>query len=301
MQASNAPVKFLIPFANAAGGGYIATIPKDSQIGIANGRASLTDGFVPLNFTPIAGGGTPYFGQDLNGILNQVSAGVRWLQAGGLPTYDATFAVAIGGYPNGAMILNAAKLQFNISTADNNLTNPDAAAGVFTGVISGTNLTITGVTSGVVTVGQILSGAGITANTQITAMVTGTGGNGTYTVSASQTVSSTTITASGAANWVGFNADMVDGFHASQSVVANAIAVRNSSGIIPGDITGNANYANTAGFAQNLPAGNVGSVILTYGTNINSSYDTPAKCGFGGSWSVHGINNDYALLWRRYA
>jgi len=66
---------------------------------------------------------------------------------------------------------------------------------VVTGSISGTTLTVTGVTSGTLAVGSVLSGTGVTGGTYITALGTGTGGNGTYTVSASQTVASTTITA----------------------------------------------------------------------------------------------------------
>ena len=65
---------------------------------------------------------------------------------------------------------------------------------VVTGDISGTTLTVSAVTNGVLAVGSILSGTGVTAGTYITAMGTGTGGTGTYTVSASQTVASTTIT-----------------------------------------------------------------------------------------------------------
>lgn len=56
-------------------------------------------------------------------------------------------------------------------------------------------LTVTGVSSGTLGVGDVLSGSGVTAGTVITALGTGTGGNGTYIVSPSQTASSTTITA----------------------------------------------------------------------------------------------------------
>ena len=66
--------------------------------------------------------------------------------------------------------------------------------GVFTGAISGTTLTVSAVTNGVLALGSFISGTGVTAGTYITAYGTGTGGAGTYTVSASQTVSSTTIT-----------------------------------------------------------------------------------------------------------
>lgn len=66
---------------------------------------------------------------------------------------------------------------------------------VVTGSIAGTTLTVTAVSSGALRVGLALSGTGVTAGTTITALGTGTGGAGTYTVSASQTVSSTSITA----------------------------------------------------------------------------------------------------------
>jgi len=64
---------------------------------------------------------------------------------------------------------------------------------VIVGSITGTTLTVTGVTSGVLTVGTILSATGVTAGTKITAFGTGTGEIGTYTVSAAQTVTSRTI------------------------------------------------------------------------------------------------------------
>lgn len=73
-----------------------------------------------------------------------------------------------------------------------------ASAASVTASISGTTMTVTAVGSGALSVGQTLSGAGVTAGTKITANGTGTGGVGTYTVSASQTVSSTTISAAGA-------------------------------------------------------------------------------------------------------
>lgn len=64
-----------------------------------------------------------------------------------------------------------------------------------TGSISGTTLTVTAVANGSLAVGQVITGTGVTAGTRITALGTGTGGTGTYTVSASQTVASTAITA----------------------------------------------------------------------------------------------------------
>ena len=67
---------------------------------------------------------------------------------------------------------------------------------VFTGAIAGglTTLNVTAVTSGVIQVGMVIGGAGVTSGTTITALGTGTGGTGTYTVSVGQTVASTAIT-----------------------------------------------------------------------------------------------------------
>ncbi len=70
-----------------------------------------------------------------------------------------------------------------------------AAGALVTGSLSTTTLTVTAVASGTLFVGQTISGTGVTAGTRITALGTGTGGVGTYTVSASQTVASTAITA----------------------------------------------------------------------------------------------------------
>lgn len=75
--------------------------------------------------------------------------------------------------------------------------SPPAAAEV-TGAIAGTTLTVTAVASGSLAVGQVLSGANVTAGTVITALGTGNGGAGTYTVSISQTAASATVNASAA-------------------------------------------------------------------------------------------------------
>jgi hypothetical protein len=66
---------------------------------------------------------------------------------------------------------------------------------VVTGAITTTTLTVTAVSSGTLRVGQTISGTGVTGGTTITALGTGTGGTGTYIVSVSQSVTSTTITA----------------------------------------------------------------------------------------------------------
>lgn len=67
----------------------------------------------------------------------------------------------------------------------------------FTASITGTTMNVSSVPIGAppLTVGMILSGTGVAQGLRITALLTGTGGTGTYQVSQSQSVTSTTITA----------------------------------------------------------------------------------------------------------
>ncbi len=127
MKFSDIPLKFQIPFANSAESGYIRAIPQASQIGVTNGAASLTDGFPPLTFLPVGSGGVPPFGQDFNGILNEITQWIQWQNAGGLVTYDATFSTAIGGYPKNALLSGTALGVIWFNTIDNNTANPDSA------------------------------------------------------------------------------------------------------------------------------------------------------------------------------
>lgn len=55
-------------------------------------------------------------------------------------------------------------------------------------------LTVSAVGSGALAVGDVFSGTGVDAGTTVTALITGTGGVGTYAVSSNTVVSSTTLT-----------------------------------------------------------------------------------------------------------
>jgi hypothetical protein len=128
MQSSNVPAKFPIPFANSAGALYTRTIPQASQIGIQDGAASLTDGFPPKCFVPVASGGTPPFGKDFNGLLKQVTQWDQWQQAGGPIVFDASFQSSIGGYPMGAIVEIVAGGPAFMSTVENNTVAPAVGA-----------------------------------------------------------------------------------------------------------------------------------------------------------------------------
>ena len=125
MQNSSIPPKFPIPWANSAGSANVRSIPKDSQISIQAGAASLTDGFPPLNFIPVSAGGVPPFGQDMNGVLKQTTQWLQWYAAGGAVRYDGTFVAAIGGYPAGAFLTSTSGHAIYESLIDNNFQDPN--------------------------------------------------------------------------------------------------------------------------------------------------------------------------------
>jgi len=78
----------------------------------------------------------------------------------------------------------------NVTTA--NIIDVTATIGgaSFRGYIAGVTLTVTSVTSGVIAVGQVITGTNIASGTTITALGSGSGSTGTYTVNISQTIAS---------------------------------------------------------------------------------------------------------------
>lgn len=127
-----------------------------------------------------------------------------------------------------------------------------ASDAVFTATISngsggaGTVLDVTFVTSGTIRVGQVISGTGVTAGTIITALGTGTGGTGTYTVGTSQNVASTTITSG--ANTLKIGSDKGSGGGTARGLEIQTDGVRRLAVDTSGGITANA----ASGYSGNL-------------------------------------------------
>jgi hypothetical protein len=154
------PTPLLITEAFGTGAGnptYITLpIPVPSQIGTVINQASFTDGFPPATMTPEASGGLPFFGQDLNGILWMITAYIACFAAGQFSTYNSAQSSAIGGYPLGAMLLNANGDGFWLSTTAANTTDPDTGGagwfpidgvGASSVALSSVNVTLTALQS----------------------------------------------------------------------------------------------------------------------------------------------------------
>lgn len=125
MHYSDRPENLTKPWASD---GNKNSIPVLSQVGVTAGAASWSDGFPPLTMTPLAAGGIPPSGLDMNGVLHALSAQALWASSGAGVQYNFSWAndPDINGYPKGAKVLNAQGTGYWMSTIDNNKTDPDA-------------------------------------------------------------------------------------------------------------------------------------------------------------------------------
>ena len=80
-------------------------IPLNADL--INGRAGYNEGFPPINMTAVAAGGIPPYGQDMNGVLYDLSTAIQYIQSGIDFPFDSAFATAIGGYAVGAIVSDA--------------------------------------------------------------------------------------------------------------------------------------------------------------------------------------------------
>lgn len=132
------------------------------------------------------------------GYIQGTYLNVSDIQSGNLSVGSQIFGL---GVIPGTVIVSGSNFLWTVNYSQNTssgLMNADPANCIFTGSIatagSVTTLTVTAVASGSLAVGQTIIGSGIAQYTVITALGTGSGGTGTYTLNPfSQTVSSETM------------------------------------------------------------------------------------------------------------
>ena len=161
---------------------------------------------------------------------------------------------------------------------------------VFTGSISGTTLTVTGVSSGTIAINQALFGVGVTSETVITALGTGTGGTGTYTINTSQTVASRSLSSA----TVGA---VVTGAISGTTLTVSAV----TSGIlyVGQTIQGSTVAANTIITALGTGSGGAGTYTVSTSQTVTSrtmyalnfSVLPSTDGGFSGATSVDIVDN----------
>jgi len=170
----------------------------------------------------------------------------------GLGALQETVITALGTGSGG---LGTYTINQSQSIASSQMYTSNAGA-VVTGSISTTTLTVTAVTSGTLYVGQTIQGTGVTTQTIITALGSGSGGTGTYTVNNSQTVASTTLYA---LNWTvlpstdgafvgGDTVDIVDNYFVYNRPSSQQWG---ASGVLS-PLSGNTSYSSKDGSPDNL-------------------------------------------------
>ncbi|MBR8367372.1 hypothetical protein KDW55_29060 [Burkholderia sp. AU19243] len=150
-----------------------------------------------------------------------------------------------------------------------NATRETFTAGpVFTGSISGNTLTVSAVASGTLAVGQTVFGTGVANGTTISALGTGTGGTGTYTLSGgAQTVASESM---GAANSTQF----APGFSSSITLQGTYGSINNCLILFDSTVQTDCTLVGqTLGFNPNVPAGTQQVVVAGWPSR---SIGTPA-------------------------
>lgn len=109
-------------------------------------------------------------------------------------------------------------------------TLPTQSGASVIGSISGTVLTVSAVNSGVISLGDMVQGAGVTAGTVVTSMLSGSGGVGTYGVSVTQAVGSATLSVAPGGVTMLPNSLYVAVYGGTSTDVAQAIWTKKSPG-----------------------------------------------------------------------
>ena len=187
----------------------------------------------------------------------------------------------LSGFPNNSLTVTGVTEQ-DTATVSGYIDNGAGSAG--------TTLTVTGVTSGTLSVGQQVYGTGVSQLTRITALGTGTGGVGTYTVSVSQLAGSSgtpltlvtgpdnyTLLATNSFNVVGNRQSGIPGrrFPIKNNDIAGQLAiwgtkVNNGASYGADTVTSNLTARITATATEDFTA-TAGGSTLTLDTRANSS------------------------------
>jgi len=153
---------------------------------------------------------------------------------------------------------------------------------------SGTTLNVTAVNSGVIFIGQRITGTGVSSNTEVTGFLSGSGGTGTYTVNNTQLVSGgTTIT--GAAGAVATTPASGD----NSVNIATTAFVQSAVGTLGTIASQNANAVTSLGETTTISAtaatGTINYDVITQGVLY---YTTNASA----NWTVNFRGNSGTAL-----
>ena len=277
-----------------------SNMPSVSNISFASLNSSANPTGQP-SFSQVAAGSGMVFNNAVNNYLTvpiYLPAGATTVpltqnpaaQVPAVVKADDIYFPAVTGALNGltrvtTLVNSAAVFTSTISTG--------TTASISSGTISGTTFTATTVASGTVAVGMVLTGTGISNGTYIVSAVSGgTGSGSVWTVSVSQTVPNTAVTATlyALAVTISSGVVLVGSLVTGGSIVAGTYITSQASGTTGG--TGTYTLNNIQG---NTPASGQNPTGTTYNAvNLNQSVFTAVPITATGT-VINCSRNTYAL------
>ncbi|MFT9220635.1 hypothetical protein [Gluconobacter oxydans] len=298
MQNAGFPTKIAVPFGSSASSANIRAIPVTATDAVS---ASFNLGFPPNTMIPTDAGGTPPDGRDMNGILFMTTALAQQYCAGAVPSFDAAFQTAVGGYPIGCIVQDATTPgKYWRSTADANMTTPGASGASWVDFFADITTILTGITSPVL----VTSSTSITAPswaTRVEVIAVGAGAGGSDCQATGSTIANTN--ASGGGGGAGANARAILPITSGQTLVLNIGAAGGPEGnggattVYVGDtlaLTCNGGAKSDFTQTANSPGGYGGTVSLTLtgGVLLENSPGSPGGDGQNGSFIKSGKGGD---------
>ena len=250
------------PFANT----YTNTlIYSDSSASIASSMLTSCLIYVTASSTTLTVGATQ-FGSIVSGKIYTYDTGS--ITFSGTATFKST---PVSGYCSGSTFT---------------VTNTYPAS--ISGTISGNVLRVTAISSGQIVVGQLFTGTNVTANSIVTAFGTGTGGLGTYYLSQSSTVTTTTSMTA--------DATLIAGQKLSGVGIPDGVFITAGSGgigtytISPSNYSGYCAFtASVASYTMNVTAISSGSLQVgqTILTGLSDTSTTIVSISKGASPNIY--------------
>ncbi len=269
--------------------GRFGWLQSDLATVLSHGTApAAPDGFVHREQQALI---TTYLGESGNTIpegfaMTMMNEGDFWALVTG-STAATKNAAIYAAYADGSITIGSAATG-GVMTASIGSTNTAALGSTSTGTANvgdATQIDITSVT-GVLSVGEEISGTGITAGTTILSQVSGTtGGAGTYQLSASNTASSATVTTFGATVVVSATTGLISigdtisggaGFPVGATILAQVSGTTGGAGTYTMSAPGTAYTASASG-------------VTTFGTTLNVTAVTSGAFAAGQPISGTGI------------
>ena len=212
------------------------TITGNSEIGMPSGRTitALGTGTGGVGTYTISTAVSASFTATIVGTtlnVTAVSSGsiVSGMTITGTGVTPGTRITGISGGEGG---IGTYPINITQSVGSTTMTGTPSLSASFTASISGTTLTVTEISSGSINEGMLISGTGITNNTLITALGTGLGGTGTYTISISHSLASRAMTGSNGLlatkatnNAIAYSSDGINWNATTQSIFRTCSAI----------------------------------------------------------------------------